>query len=271
VAVGHDSQNLNMTGAQNDSLGYYSLFSNTASWNTAIGFESMLNNVTGEYNTAVGHASLNKNTNGYDNVAVGAYALGANSNANYNVGVGFESLYNNINGSQNVAVGMHALLNDTSGANNIAIGYQAGSNIVKGGGNIDIGASGTADETNITRIGNFQTITYIAGVAVVSNGFASYNTNVLTATAATSWSGQFITIGYGFTNTYGTNGTYYYNGTEGSAIYYRHGGAGGGTVAANPIITNTITTAGGSFHLAANDGVQIVSGSGTNCYFVFGE
>ena len=101
---------------------------------------------TGAGNTGIGALALYHNGSGADNSALGADALAANTS-----------------GSQNVADGVYALQNNTTGTNNVAVGYQAGINITNGGNNIDIGNQGQAGDNNIIRIGNGQSMTYIAG------------------------------------------------------------------------------------------------------------
>ena len=52
------------------------------------GFNSLVNNITGNSNTASGVYALNKNTTGDYNVAVGEYALNANTTGSNNTGIG---------------------------------------------------------------------------------------------------------------------------------------------------------------------------------------
>ena len=109
----------------------------------------------------------------------------------------------------------------------------------------------------------------VVGIVDATQGFASYGTNVLTAAAPTAYSGQFSTINAGWTNANGTNASYLYNGTSGSAVLYWHGGVNGATPCAHPIITNTIAVGGGELPVPPGCGVQIVSGVGVTSTVVF--
>ena len=116
---------------------------------TAIGFQALFSNTTGEWNTAIGANVLPVNTTGSFNTAVGTIAL-----------------FNNTTGNNNTAVGSEALRNNNSGNNNIALGNSAGSNLITGSDNIDIGNVGVAGESGVIRIGTegTHTATYIAGI-----------------------------------------------------------------------------------------------------------
>jgi hypothetical protein len=81
------------------------------SYNTATGFQTLLNNTIGTFNTAIGRDALNSNTAGSSNTAVGV-----------------EALISNTTGNSNTAIGVVALLNN-NGDNNIAVGNSAGSNL----------------------------------------------------------------------------------------------------------------------------------------------
>jgi hypothetical protein len=102
-----------------------------------------------------------------------------------------------------------------------------------------------------------NTSIYVRQSVVATNGFASYNTNVLTAAAASSWSGQYSTIDNGFTNTYGTNCTININGSVGYFVFWHSGGEGASAAAANPVFTNALSTNGWSRSLPINCGVQV--------------
>jgi uncharacterized coiled-coil protein SlyX len=116
---------------------------------TAIGFQALFSNTTGEWNTAIGANVLPVNTTGSFNTAVGTIAL-----------------FNNTTGNNNTAVGSEALRGNNSGNNNIALGNSAGSNLITGSDNIDIGNVGVAGESGVIRIGTegTHTATYIAGI-----------------------------------------------------------------------------------------------------------
>jgi hypothetical protein len=146
--------------------------------NTANGFEALYDNTNGSDNTANGTFALSGNTSGSGNTADGFLALGANTSGSGNTADGYQALNENKGGSDNTAVGAMALWNigngsaSGGGSNNIALGYQAGFNIY-GSSNIDIGSLGDSTDTNIIRIGDGQTATYLAGTVYANGTFVS--------------------------------------------------------------------------------------------------
>jgi hypothetical protein len=134
-------------------------------YNTAAGYEAFASNTTGLGNSSDGFLSLNGNTSGSQNTAVGGAALSANTI-----------------GSGNTAVGYQALVVNTSGSVNTALGYQAGYLVTTGSSNIDIGNQGFSTDTNIIRIGNGQSQTYIAGnINGNGGGLTNLNASQLTS------------------------------------------------------------------------------------------
>jgi len=136
------------TGINNTAIGYQALKNNTTGDNnTAIGFESLTTNSTGSQNTAIGMDTLYGNTTGRFNTAIGMSALVNNKNGESNTSIGFETLFYNVSGANNTCIGRNSLGNST-GSNNTAIGNQALENNTTGSGNIGIGfvtANGTYD------------------------------------------------------------------------------------------------------------------------------
>jgi hypothetical protein len=76
-------------------------------------------------------------------------------------------LFSNTAASNNVAVGYHALFALIAGGSNIALGVNAGQNLTHGNRDIYIGHNGAANESNVIRIGQVQTKTFIAGISGV--------------------------------------------------------------------------------------------------------
>jgi hypothetical protein len=132
----------------NTFLGEDALISNTGINNTAIGFDALFTNTSGNRNTAIGAGALFSNTEGERNTASGISALGLNTT-----------------GSFNTAIGDLALFLNTTGNSNIAIGQAAGIQLTTGKNNIDIGNGGHAGESAKIRIGNAaHKNTFIAGI-----------------------------------------------------------------------------------------------------------
>ena len=113
--------------ASNIAYGYQALKVNLAAgtFNTAIGYQTLVANTNGTDNTAIGYQPLLTNVGGHHNVAIGNYSLLTNISGNYNTSVGYNSLKLSTS-SNNAALGYFALHNTSTGGNNTAIGYYAG-------------------------------------------------------------------------------------------------------------------------------------------------
>ena len=122
------------------SVGGESLYYNTGSNNTALGYKAAFNNRAGSNNTAIGYQANSANTTGSDNVAVGYNSLGSNSSGSYNTAVGRQSLASNETASNNTAVGYQAgyTYTGTTGYNTF-YGWQAGAAVTTGSVNTYIG------------------------------------------------------------------------------------------------------------------------------------
>jgi hypothetical protein len=108
----------------------------------------------------------------------------------------------------------------------------------------------------------FPNFNLFASLAITAtNGFASYGTLVYSPTA-NSWSTTVATLNSGWTNNLSTNMQCNVTGSGGTVVFWNRGGAGGGTSAANPLWTNSISAGGMNFPVGAHCGFQIVSGSG---------
>lgn len=126
--------------AGNFTMGSTATTTSHGSYNTGIGFSSLLLNTTGYHNSALGHQTLYNNSTGYHNSALGTSALVANTT-----------------GYNNTAVGAYALSSNTTGINNTAIGYSVADNITTGSSNIIIGNNvdaPSATANNQLNIGN---------------------------------------------------------------------------------------------------------------------
>ena len=106
----------------NTAVGYQALFSNaTGQGNTANGYQALLSNTTGFFNTALGSGALSANTTGGSNVAIGADAINLNTTGGNNISIGGGLQINTI-GSLNIGIGLDSLVLNTTGNNNTAIG-----------------------------------------------------------------------------------------------------------------------------------------------------
>ena len=151
--LGLNAGNFTMAGDQNTGVGHNSLLSNTlGANNSGFGNNALASNDMGNHNTATGSGALSSNTGGIHNTATGSGAL-----------------LNNVLGSENTASGAGALGN-TTGDSNIGIGSFAGIFLTTGSNDICIGNVGVAGESDVIRIGEDQTKTFVAGVHGVTTG-----------------------------------------------------------------------------------------------------
>ncbi|MFA6406913.1 MAG: hypothetical protein WCW34_05370, partial [Patescibacteria group bacterium] len=110
-----------------------------ASYNTAIGYETLKLNTTGMGNAAIGNQALTTNSSGFYNSAIGTYALYSNTSGANNTALGYASLMLNSIGSQNVAIGSGVMFSNTFGNNNLAAGMGALSSNSTGNANVGLG------------------------------------------------------------------------------------------------------------------------------------
>jgi hypothetical protein len=137
--------------------------------NTALGEDALIN-ATGPTNTAIGFNALVSDTTGNGNMAAGALALFSNTTGAGNTASGENALLNNVTGGGNTAIGFNALGDSNSGSNNIALGNAAGVNIINGDNNIAIGSFGAHSDSGVIRIGRrpLHTKVFITGISTVT-------------------------------------------------------------------------------------------------------
>ena len=140
TAIGYQSMESNVSGNYNTAIGYQTLKSNTdGGSNTAIGRQAMLSNLSGNVNTGVGTLALNKNIDGSYNAAFSNQALYNNTAGSYNTAIGTSSLEKNTSGNSNTAIGRVSLYKNTTGEKNTGIGFQAGGDNITGSSNTYLG------------------------------------------------------------------------------------------------------------------------------------
>jgi hypothetical protein len=172
TAVGFLSLRNDVTGSYNTAIGAGALLANTGDQNTATGFGALLSNTTGILNGANGALALFYNTTGSGNTASGWQALFSNTTASNNTATGIIALLNNTTGEGNTAFGQSALRSNSTGGFNTAIGNAAGLSIT-GSGNVCIGqgVSGVAGVHNTTWIRNvYSSVATTRAVFVDSDG-----------------------------------------------------------------------------------------------------
>lgn len=179
----------------------------TGGYNTAIG-DSALTRIYGggQYNTALVYEALASDTTGNNNVAVGMQALQANSTTSGNTAVGFETLYSSTN-SPNTAIGASALENTSTGSHNAALGYEAMQGVaatpLTGNYNTAVGYQAGYAGTAVTTGTNNTFLGYQAQAngAAYTNSTALGNGATITASNSIVFGNSSITVLYAFITT----------------------------------------------------------------------
>jgi len=155
TAMGYQVLQDNTTGNYNTVMGYQAFRANTiGGGNIAIGYQALSLNTTGDANSASGSISLTKNTTGSHNTATGNSALYNNTTGGNNIANGAEALYSNTTGNYNTAVGRQALYTNTTGNYNTAIGYSAGPSSVNLSNTTAIGYNAKVTKSNTIQLGD---------------------------------------------------------------------------------------------------------------------
>ena len=147
--------------------------------NTVLGYQSLVNIVSGDNNTAMGFVSMNALTSGKYNTGMGSYALNANSVGDENTAVGQQSLQNTTS-SGNTGIGSYSLTTNISGYNNTAIGYA--SDVVSGAltNATAIGAGAIVSADNTIQLGNLS-VSDVKTSGRITAGTITYPNNSGTA------------------------------------------------------------------------------------------
>jgi len=188
----------NTTGSYNTAMGYGSMMHfSEGDYNTAIGYNSLIGafpNGTGYQNTSCGAMALASVTSGYNNCAFGHMALIVNSSGFDNTSTGVASLYSNITGNNNTANGREALRDNTT-SNNTAVGYHASQTTSSGFQNTSIGANSLVNNTT----GSYNTA---VGYNTGPNAVNLANTTCI-GIDATATATDMVRIGNVFVNSIG--------------------------------------------------------------------
>ncbi len=179
-----------------------------ASYNTALGFVTLVNNDTGGSNTAIGSYALSNNSSGFTNTAVGVWSLYGNINGSYNTAIGDESgyyIYDGVNSNTTsdycTFLGGRTKVKADGDQNSIVIGYNAvglGTNTVVLGnssitttrlqGNVGIGTDNP--NTNLTVVGGAD----ISGTTSGSTVFNVYGTSGELFSVTDTLSGDLLSV-----------------------------------------------------------------------------
>lgn len=139
TAVGHQSLNQNVTGQGCVAVGYQACRLATISGATALGYQALTALTTGLYNTSVGYQALLSCVTGNYNTSMGYQALAA-CTGNNNTAVGYQSQTATLSGGLNTSVGLTTLQSLTTGNSNTALGAQALQSVITGSDNTAVGA-----------------------------------------------------------------------------------------------------------------------------------
>ncbi|MGO8700331.1 MAG: hypothetical protein ACLQVY_21785 [Limisphaerales bacterium] len=202
-----------LTGSGNAALGNAALqnIQGAAAYNTAIGFDALVANTTGNHSTAVGGYALNSATgspndglgyaagyyitSGTGNVAVGDSAMKGISatplTGSYNVAIGDLALASaQGTAAGNTALGYEAGYSSnalTTGTNNVYIGYEAVGSAAANTNEIVIGEATTGNGSNTITLGNSSnTAAYMYGALDLKGSSSGYTGFVAPATVTTS-------------------------------------------------------------------------------------
>ena len=161
IFLGEMAGNFSMTGnaLANVGIGQFAMRSlngsvpGNASFNVALGMQSLMMTTEGSFNTAIGPTSMMFNTTGTYNSALGSSTLRNNQSGTYNTAAGDLALFDNQTNSFSSAFGASALIGSTGDANT-ALGYQAGMTNSTGQGNVYLGAGAIATDTGVGALNN---------------------------------------------------------------------------------------------------------------------
>jgi hypothetical protein len=154
-AAGVGAAQAMVTGAQNVAIGVNALNGIiNGENNIAIGAQAMspvlagFSTVTASFNTAIGFNSLGIMRTGSQNLSIGYSSTTNLGSGSFNSAIGTTALSSLRTGSANTSIGYSALSSLLTGSNNVVVGNLAGSSILTGSGNVIIGSAGGTNNTD---------------------------------------------------------------------------------------------------------------------------
>jgi len=202
---------------------------------TFFGYKAGLNNVSSStINTAIGYNALMVNTTGNINTAVGAFALQANTMGTTNTAVGAFAMQDNTTGTQNSAFGVWALKNNTVNNFNVAFGFRA---LEHNAGNSNSAFGNAALTSNSTGFAN----TALGSGTLAFNNTGSLNVGIGRLTMYNNTSG-YNNVAAGAEALH-KNTTGYYNAALGDAsLYSNTTGVGNTACGSGALYTTTLSS-----------------------------
>lgn len=159
---------------QSVAVGTFALDSSQSQNNVAVGHLAMRDALGANNSVAVGGFALDSVTDGYQNTAVGTETLANNLTGIDNTAIGYLSLDETL-GDRNTALGSKAGQTNTTGNGNIFIGYNANGPDQTSTNSIVIGNLGIGNGSNTTVIGNTNTVS----AHIIATGYAGAGTAFL--------------------------------------------------------------------------------------------
>ncbi|MES3005010.1 MAG: FG-GAP-like repeat-containing protein [Patescibacteria group bacterium] len=192
TAVGYRSLISNVSGGRNVSMGVNALAGNTSGGeNVAIGYSSMVS-ANGAYNVAIGPSTLGVTT-GNSNIAIGLFSLNTNIAGSDSIGIGQGSLGLNTQSTSNIAIGVSAAAGNGANYTNqggIYMGTASGYSVQTGSDyNIFLGyRSGYSNTTGANNIiiGSNVDVPVVAGSRQLNIGNVLYATGIYNGSSMSS-------------------------------------------------------------------------------------
>ena len=164
IAIGHSA-------LKNAEIGQYP--SAGPESNIAIGYQALMDHVTGSFNIAIGrncmtHLGDSSQNQNDENIAIGYNALSSAENADQNVAIGADCMQNagqdGLNSvSQNVAIGQNTLQYLQKGGTNVVIGDGAAQQYATGSNNVILGRRAAYNSSRTNQTGNMGVYNFIQG------------------------------------------------------------------------------------------------------------
>jgi hypothetical protein len=233
--------------------------------NTALGYSALGTVSTTSDSTAVGYNALVLNT-AAGSTAVGSGALATNATGTGSTGVGYQAL-TSATGNNNTAVGFNAGYTVSSGANNTALGYQAGYSIATTGDSTAVGYYALRLNTaaGSTAVGASALATNAAGTGSTAVGYQALTLSIGNNNTAVGYqAGDSISSGTANTvvgaSALITASTTSNNTAIGYGALAAHTGTGATAVGYQALNANT-----GGYNTAVGYQALLTNTSGTDC------
>lgn len=181
TALGYNTLQSNTSGYNNTAIAAVSMSSNTTGYNnSSVGYNTLSTNSSANGNSAFGETALRDNSTGARNTALGRYVLLENTTGNNNTGIGLASLQVNSSGSKNTGVGDNSLRYNTSGTSNLGIGSWANYYNTSGSYNTSVGYTALSSNTTASNssCAGYQCLVISTGTSNIALGYNAASTTI---------------------------------------------------------------------------------------------